>query len=141
MWEPVFFVFECSLAVFILKFLILDSHFGVLFNDEASKQVSERLVIPKEKAPRCRSCFFFLKSRLGVPVFSFFTLLLDAISGEKTKKTKKNTGAPKRDFKRKTSGPGGANSKRGAPRREFKRKTTPAHRHECNNNKHWDPQE
>ena len=37
--EPVF--FEFTPAVFILKFLIWDSNFRVVFTDEASKQVSE----------------------------------------------------------------------------------------------------
>ena len=36
---------------FFLNFLMLDSDFEVIFTDEASKQVSERLVIPKEKTP------------------------------------------------------------------------------------------
>ena len=55
------FLFEFTPAVFILKLLNLDSHFGFSFRefstDEASKHVSEQLVIPKKKTP-CSQCFF-----------------------------------------------------------------------------------
>ena len=59
---------EFTPAVCISKFLISASHVGVLSTDEASEQVSERLVMPKRNTPL--SFFFFFEMSRGFVLIS-----------------------------------------------------------------------